>query len=53
MWAACPARSNFIEAVSDPRQESTKPCSNRAAGAYDPYALDLDAVNADLAQIKL
>lgn len=48
-----PGYVDFIEAISDPRHDEHEAMLQWCGGAFDPYAFDLDAVNADLAQIRL
>ena len=48
-----PGYVDFIEAISDPRHEEHEAMLEWCGGAFDPYAFHLDAVNADLAQIRL
>ncbi len=48
-----PGYVDFIEAISDPRHDEHQAMLEWCGGAFDPYAFDLDALNADLAQIKL
>lgn len=48
-----PGYIDFIEAISNPRHDEHQAMLEWCGGAFDPYAFDLDALNADLAQIKL
>jgi Plasmid pRiA4b ORF-3-like protein len=48
-----PGYVDFIEAISDPHHDEHEAMLEWCGGAFDPYAFDLDAVNADLAQIRL
>ncbi len=48
-----PGYVDFIEAISDPRHDEHEAMLKWCGGTFDPYAFDPDAVNTDLAQIKL
>ena len=48
-----PGYVDFIEAISDPRHDEHEAMLEWCGGGFDPYAFDLDMVNAELAQIKL
>jgi hypothetical protein len=48
-----PGYVDFIVAISDPHHDEHEAMLEWCGGAFDPYAFDLDAVNTDLAQIRL
>ena len=48
-----PGYVDFIEAIPDPRHDEHHAMLEWCGGAFDPYAFDLQAVNADLKQLNL
>jgi hypothetical protein len=48
-----PGYANFVQAISDPAHPEHQETLEWCGGSFDPYAFDLESVNADLERLKL
>ena len=48
-----PGCESFVQAISDPHHPEHRDMLECCGGSFDPYALNPEAVNADLKRLKL